>query len=127
MNGIPYDCLKQTRGLCQGDPLSSSLLILATKGLSQLLKDASHKNIISGLKVAKLKHGITHLKFTDDLLIFSKADVKELNMVTRIIRNYELIYIQKVNINKSTCFLPKHLSRDQNTTISTLLKNALYE
>ncbi|XP_026395764.1 uncharacterized protein LOC113290370 [Papaver somniferum] len=74
LNGSPNSAYSPTRGLRQGDPLSSYLFIIAIDYLSRLLVNATTNHVITGVKAARNTPAITHLRFADDILIFTKAD-----------------------------------------------------
>ncbi|KAE8713525.1 hypothetical protein F3Y22_tig00110206pilonHSYRG00049 [Hibiscus syriacus] len=66
---------KPTSGIRQGDPLSPYLFILCMERLSQAIKA---KVISKDWKVIHLSnegHGLSHLFFTDDLVLFAKASM----------------------------------------------------
>lgn len=60
------------RGIRQGHPLSPYLFILASEGLSRLLKYVEAEGIIQGIKIAKKVSSITHLMYADDAIYFVK-------------------------------------------------------
>ena len=77
-NGAPTKAFKPTRGIRQGDPISSYLFLLAAEGLSCLLKSRSveESSCLQGLKVASSAPAVNHLLFADDSLLFVKASVE---------------------------------------------------
>lgn len=70
VNGQPGSVFKPTRGLRQGDPISSYLYLICAEGLSTLLNEAENVNKIRGVKVARESLTINHIFFEDDNIIF---------------------------------------------------------
>jgi hypothetical protein len=67
------ECLEQfipSRGICQGDPISPYLFLLAAEGLSCLLKSRNQSSVLNGIKVALSAPMVSHLLFADDNLLF---------------------------------------------------------
>lgn len=89
INNSPSGKIIPQRGLRQGDPLSPYLFLLCSEALSTLLSGAAHKDIITGLKPEKFCPGISHLFFADDSLVFCRASVDQVNVLSWLIRAYE--------------------------------------
>ena len=51
VNGSPTKEFKPTRGLRQGDPMASFLFLIVAQGLSGLVKQATRKKLLSGIKI----------------------------------------------------------------------------
>lgn len=51
------------RGLRQGDPMSPCLFIIATEGLTALIKKQERMGLYHGCKIARTAPSITHLLF----------------------------------------------------------------
>lgn len=47
---------------------------------------------ISGIRLAKSAPSISHLMFVDDLLIFSRAHLSDLEHLSLILKKYESVY-----------------------------------
>ncbi|KAK5842719.1 hypothetical protein PVK06_005105 [Gossypium arboreum] len=60
-------------------------------GLSLLLNEAKHKNIMQGALIGREKFVINHLLFADDCIIFGDALMDRAHVVHNIIKEYELI------------------------------------
>ncbi|XP_022873326.1 uncharacterized protein LOC111392262 [Olea europaea var. sylvestris] len=74
LNGTSHGFFKGRKGLRQGDPLSPFLFVLCIEYLSRLLKAATDDNDFNfHPKCGSQK--ITHLAFTDDLMLFATGDV----------------------------------------------------
>ena len=70
LNGIPSQLFNITRGLCQGDPLSPFLFILAAEGLGRLIKAHLVEGQLKGLKLWGTDVSLPHQQFVDDILLF---------------------------------------------------------
>lgn len=68
VNGIPYPWIKPSRGIRQGDTISSYLFILISQNLSSMLNFALRQNMIPGFN-QNLNHNFNHLMYADDLEI----------------------------------------------------------
>ncbi|KAL9691264.1 hypothetical protein QQ045_011684 [Rhodiola kirilowii] len=64
---------KSSRGVRQGDPLSTSLFILAMEYFSQSLNQAVASKKIHAYKTKGCNNNIHHLLYADDMLIFSNG------------------------------------------------------
>ncbi|KAL9683091.1 hypothetical protein QQ045_014906 [Rhodiola kirilowii] len=69
-DGEQFGNFKSNRGVCQEDPLSPSLFILAMEYFSQVLNQAVRSKKIKMYKAKGSKLGIHHLLYEDDMLIF---------------------------------------------------------
>ncbi|XP_042969542.1 uncharacterized protein LOC122302385 [Carya illinoinensis] len=53
LNGVPGDTIIPSRGIYQGDPLSSYLFLICAEGLSFLLKQAKNRGILRGVAASR--------------------------------------------------------------------------
>lgn len=72
INGGPSSFFTASRGLRQGDPLSSLLFIIVIESLNDLLRRANDLQLMKGVSVRRGENStvVTHLLFADDTLIF---------------------------------------------------------
>lgn len=75
INGQKGSQFGASTGLRQGCPLSSYLFIICLKGLLALIRTEADRGSIQGIQVARDAPPITHIFFTDDSLLFAKADL----------------------------------------------------
>ncbi|XP_026419678.1 uncharacterized protein LOC113315627 [Papaver somniferum] len=83
LNGIPGISFHPSRGLRQGYPLSPYLFITSLKGLSRLFYQAEQNKTFSGMQINKNCPVISHLLFTDDCFIFCRADIAEVQRISK--------------------------------------------
>ena len=60
--------LSTIRGVCQGDPLSSFLFIIAMKGLNIVVESAKENSLILGVKLPFNGPHLSHLFYADDVI-----------------------------------------------------------
>ena len=89
INGEPTQVIQPSRGLRQGDPLSSYLFLLSSEGLHSLLHRAAEARQIQGVSICKRGPQLTHLFFMDDSLIFCKASLVECQKIQDLLACYE--------------------------------------
>ena len=102
-NGTVNNYFKGTRGLKQGDPLSPYLFIIAMNCLSKLLSSASSNETI-GFHPRTQSKRLTHLSFTDDLLIFIDGSLSSVQNFLQVLHEFELRSGLVVSVKKSSFF-----------------------
>lgn len=80
-----FGSITPTRGLRQGDPLSSYLFLICIEGLTALIKYFESRSLIKGVKVARSSPSISHLLFVDDSYIFCKANMESVGNVIDVL------------------------------------------
>lgn len=104
INDVAYGCIKPTRGIRQGDPLSPYLFLLCAEGLSSMINQAARSQMLSCISICRGCPMVTHLLFADDSLLFCKACVQECQKLIEILKLYEDASGQKINVEKSLIF-----------------------
>ena len=104
VNGAAYGNIIPTRGLRQGDPLSPTLFLICTEGLSAFIHRAAKNQCLICISICKGCPRVTHLLFVDDSILFYKASVGESRELRYILQKYEEASGQKINTDKSSIF-----------------------
>lgn len=112
INGQPYGCIKPSRRIRQGDPLSPYLFILCAEGLSALLYKAEEEGRITGLPIARDGTKINHFFFADDSLLFYRATILERANIQGILDRYEKASGQKLNREKTSIFFSRNTKEE---------------
>ncbi|XP_075665500.1 uncharacterized protein LOC142635183 [Castanea sativa] len=73
INGEASASIVPSKGLRQGDPLSSYLFLLCTEAFSAFIADANNSHELSEISICRGCPKVTHLFFADDSLLFCKA------------------------------------------------------
>ncbi|KAK2654073.1 hypothetical protein Ddye_013929 [Dipteronia dyeriana] len=90
VNGRPTRQFGLERGLRQGDMLSPFLFNVAVEDLSALFRKAEELNLMKGAYFGSEAVHISHLHFTDDIILFLHLKVNYLLNAIRILRCYKL-------------------------------------
>lgn len=88
INGRIGSFFKLTRGLRQGDPLSSFLFLICSEGLSALMRLAIKDGLLKGAKASRNGPQISHLLFANDCILFDKATLEGANVLKLILKEY---------------------------------------
>lgn len=104
INGELAGFFKGKKGLRQGDPISSSLFVLAMDILSKLL-DKEFRNGNIGPHPLCMDPLVTHLSFADDVLIFFDGSQNSLGGILQVLTEFEKTSGLAMNLKKSCLFL----------------------
>lgn len=121
INGTPKGFFKPSRGLRQGDPLSPYLFILGMEVLSRMLYRAENENLIKGVKIGRNGPPISHLMFSDDLLITLRASQSKIKHCKLIFRQIQ----QVVRTADKLCQIRNFFSRKTTAKIRKEIKTIL--
>jgi len=98
------------RGLCQGDPLSPYLFLLVVEGLSTLIHNAVNIGDIHGVQVCRCAPVMSRLLFADNCFLFCRANVFEAHRLLTILKTYEAVFGQEMNLSKSEVLFSCNMS-----------------
>lgn len=100
-NGVKFS---PTRGLRQGDRLSPFLFLLCGEGLSSLLKQATKRGTLKGVRFSRNGPEVSHLLFVEDCILFGEATSRGANIFKDILDEYKIQSGQCVNFEKFSVF-----------------------
>ncbi|CAA7017787.1 unnamed protein product [Microthlaspi erraticum] len=121
INGSDYGFIQPSRGIRQGDPLSPYLFLFCAETLSQMLVQAKVKKEFKGMKITKHSPSISHLLFADDSLFFCEATNEDCSRIARVLKDYEAISGQMVNLQKSSIIFGMKISHTRKILIQSIL------
>lgn len=101
VNGVSQGFFPSSRGLCQGDPLSSMLLIMVAEALSLLMKIAVSCGLVEGCRIGDEGPTISMLQFADDSLFFLKLEEAQAKALRGILLLFKAASGLKMNLQKS--------------------------
>jgi hypothetical protein len=88
LNGCKSTSFSSSRGIQQGNPLSSYLFILCNEVLARLIDREVGRGNISGVKVFPRAPTITKLFYADDVLLLCGAKISEVESLMGCIDKY---------------------------------------
>ncbi|CAA7031764.1 unnamed protein product [Microthlaspi erraticum] len=104
LNGELVGFFPGKKGLRQGDPISSSLFVLAMDVLSKSLDEGALSGRFGPHPIC-LDPLITHLSFADDLLVFFDGKEESLEGIVDILRDFQKISGLTLSLRKTSLFL----------------------
>ncbi|XP_062118476.1 uncharacterized protein LOC133832109 [Humulus lupulus] len=122
LNGNIKGDIRPSRGLRQGDPLSSFLFLFCAEAFSSLIRRAEQEGTIEGLKFVKDKISVSHLFFADDSMIFMEATQRDVVAFNNILNVYSRASGQLINLEKSDVSFGKCVSLEDQKKLAELLR-----
>ena len=104
VNGNAKGCVKATRGLRQGDPLSHFLFTFVVDVLSRMLLRAEERSLLEGFRVGRNRTRVSHLQFADDTIFFPNTCEEDLQTLKSLLLVFGHISGLKVNLDKCNLF-----------------------
>lgn len=101
VNGSPCNEFQMQKGVHQRDPLSPFMFIIADEGLNWLFKKSLMEGTLSGLSMTDEGPVITHLQFTDNTLVFCLASNEEVQVIKKLLGDFEEIFGLRINYHKT--------------------------
>ena len=122
INGKRCGHITPTRGIRQGDPLSSYLFLLCAEGFFALLNKAATEKRIQRVSTSRRGPKITHLFFffADDSLLFCKVQRRDCMEILNILQKYEQASGQKANMKKSALYFSSNTKAEDKGMIRQL-------
>lgn len=122
INGGSSDSFEPSRGLRQGNPLSSYLFLICVEGLSIIFVDAQQHSLIKGVSMGRGNMFVIHLLFVDDSIIFGKATIERAINIRRVLSIYEQAFGQLVNYEKSFIYFGANVVDNMKNSARNILK-----
>ncbi|XP_047339811.1 uncharacterized protein LOC124943328 [Impatiens glandulifera] len=118
VNGSPKGFFEISRGIRQGDPLSSFLFVIIMEAFSRMIVFAENSNLIRGVDcgVKRSPFVISHLLFADDTLCMIQATRRNFKHLRDILWLFGACSGLRVNLSKSEIF-----SQTQSPTVGKWL------
>jgi hypothetical protein len=107
VNGGMTKYFKPSRGLRQGDPLSPYLFIICQEVLSRLIDREFLSGNVKGVKMNVAGPAFTHVMYADDIMIFAKANCREVKILDECLDKYCSWSGQLINRSKSGLIFSK--------------------
>ena len=104
INGTPAGFFHSSRGIRQGDPLSSLLFLVVMEVLSRMLKKTEEGGFIHGFQVgANLgdRLEVSHLLYANDTILFCDACPEQVTYFRRVLTCFKAVTGLRVNMSKS--------------------------
>lgn len=126
LNGSLCDQFEPTRGFRQGDPLSTYHFILAMKYLFRSLLVVETNKYITGVKFSKRVPHISHLLFTDGILIFGQANMQHIAYILQILHDFGKLSGKMLIFDKSCLYFSRNLSPDACANLVRALNMSIF-
>jgi len=120
INGENDPYFKTHRGLRQGDPLSPLLFNLAADALDHILSKAKLNGYIKGVVPHLIPGGLSHLQYTDDIVILMSHDDQTIINMKFFLYYFEWMSGLKINYHKSEVIAFGVSSEEQNMIANML-------
>ena len=104
LNDSPMRLFSPSRRIRQGDPLSPFLLILATEGLSKLIKAQARHGRIRELSFHEDMDKQRHQQFVDDMMLMGHPSVQEAWAFKTSLTTFVKVSGLAINSEKSQIF-----------------------
>lgn len=90
------------RGICQGEPLSPYIFVLCTGKLSHPISQEVEIGNWKPLQAGRNGPHVLYFMFADDLLLFGKATIAQINCMSNTLDSFCDMYGQQVAIEKTS-------------------------
>ncbi|VFQ88383.1 unnamed protein product [Cuscuta campestris] len=120
VNGQPQGFFPMKCGVKQGDPLSPLLFIIALEGLSRFLNHQFSRGYISPFSVGR-NPTPCHLLYADDIILFTKADSRNLLRLRELLSLFMKASGQEINYSKSQVIVHERMKAEQQNQIRKIM------
>ena len=105
INGEPVGFFSSTRGLRQGDPISSYLFVIAMEALSMLISKRVREQQSFAFHWRCNLTRMTHLSFADDLMLFCGDSEESASILKKALTDFSSASGLHLNASKSCVFI----------------------
>ena len=126
-NGGSLEPFKPFRVIRQGGPLSSYIFILCMEFLGQLIQEKCETKVWCPVKAPRSGHSFSHLFFTNDLVLFAKANAKNCTAIREVLDTFCRCSRQTVSDTKtvsdteSKVYFSPNINQDDKEAFSDIL------
>ena len=124
-NGEPKGFVNPTRGIKQGDWLSSYLFLFCVESLLAMIRKAEGAQHLQG--VLSCNGGVYHLLFANDSFIFCQATMEECQWLLAILEQSEATSRQAINRQKTSLFFSKNTKKNVKQNIRNMMGAKIME
>ncbi|XP_021855317.1 uncharacterized protein [Spinacia oleracea] len=117
-NGEVTKDFRPSRGIRQGDPLSSYLFVLCLERLSLMIEEHVKQNLWAPLKLSK-NISLSHIFYADDVFLFGTANVENLDVMMDVLNNFGNASGLRINLAKSSLIFPSNMNHILRTDLSS--------
>ena len=111
-NGGTLDPIFPSRGIRQGDPLSSYLFSLYMDFLGQLIEEKCNAKLWHSVKASQSGLTFSHLMFADDIMLFAKANVVNCSVIRDVLDYFCDLSRQTVRESESRVYVSPNVDKD---------------
>ncbi|KAJ9536643.1 hypothetical protein OSB04_un000192 [Centaurea solstitialis] len=120
VNGVSEGFFQAKRGIRQGDPLSPYLFTLVMEGFSLILQRCINEAAEFGYHYGCEELGISHLCFADDLFVFTKGDIRSVEVLKRALAIFRSKSGLEPSLEKSEVFFGNVDAQTKEAIVLTL-------
>lgn len=113
---------KPSKGLRQGEPLSSFLFLFGNDVLSKMIIKACQSSLLTPVLIGPQHIEVSHLFFADDLLFFFQATLQNCEMLSDLLHTYCVAFSQLINVEKSSLFFCPNTSAEEAHLLSAIMQ-----
>lgn len=119
-NGTKAGTIKPSRGIRQGDLLSSYLFVLCIEQLRHMILDSIHEGNWKPITICRGGPSLLHLMFTDNVVLFAEASLEQIKIIKHCLDSFCDWSGQKVSFDKSQIYFSANVHKDLASQISSI-------